>query len=111
MSPNVIVRIGEELRRTVDESPFAAHVAGPKELHVVFLDGDAAAAIAGIDTTPYAPEQVVAAGRELHLHLPGGIGRSPLATALAKTGGPAAVGTTRGWRTVTTLAAMAAELD
>jgi uncharacterized protein (DUF1697 family) len=45
-------------------------------------------------------------GREVYLHLPAGIGRSKLAADLARRGGPE--GTTRNWRTVTTLVELAA---
>lgn len=108
-APAVLVRTADELRATVDATPFATDRIDTKELHVTFLDTDAAAALAGLDVDAFAPERVVAIGRALHLHLPGGIGRSPLATALTRRG-PAVDATTRNWRTVTTLADMAAEV-
>ena len=107
--PAVLVRTGEQLRRTVEASPFR-DVDDPSTVHFVFLDTDAADALAGFDAEPFAPEEVVPVGRELHLHLPGGMGRSRLATALTRSGG-AAEGTARGWRTVTRLADMASEVD
>jgi len=79
----------------------------PKQHHVVFLDVEARTALGDLDPEPFAPERAVAVGRELHLHLPGGIGRSPLATALTRAG-RADRGTTRGWRTVSAVADLAA---
>ncbi len=107
-APAVMVRTADEMRAVVDGTPFPSDDIDPKELHVTFLDVDAGAAIADLDVDRFAPERVVAVGRELHLHLPGGIGRSPLATALARSG-PEVEATTRNWRTVTTLADMAAD--
>ena len=107
-APAVLVRTAEELQATVDASPYDTDRIDPKALHVTFLDTDAAGALAGVDVDGFAPERVVAVGRDLHLHLPGGIGRSPLAAALARHG-PAVDATTRSWRTVTRLAEMAAE--
>ena len=48
-------------------------------------------------------------GRDLYLLLPGGAGRSKLTADLSRRG--ARSGTMRNWRTVTTLATMAAEAD
>ncbi len=107
-TPSVLVRTADELRATVDASPFDTEQLDPKELHITFLDTDAAGALASVDVERFAPERVVAVGRELHLHLPGGIGRSPLATTLSRSG-PAAGATTRNWRTVTKLRDMATE--
>lgn len=53
----------------------------------------------------FAPERVSAAGRDVYLHLPGGMGRSRLATAIARR--PRLDGTIRNWRTVGKLLRMA----
>ena len=108
-APAVLVRTAEELRATVDASPFDTDRIDPKELHVTFLDTEAQQALGDLDVEAFAPECVVAVGRELHLHLPGGIGRSPLAAALSRSG-HGTEATTRNWRTVTKLAAMADEV-
>jgi uncharacterized protein (DUF1697 family) len=102
----VIVRTGDELAGVVESSPFLPRGADPAHLHVVFVAGDEPAVVPLDDLDAYAPEEAVALGRELHLWLPGGMGRSALATDLARRPGP--VATTRNWRTVTRLAAMAA---
>ena len=51
----------------------------------------------------------MAIGRELHLSMPNGLGRSKLAAALDRSIAPG--GTSRNWRTFTTLLEMATELD
>ena len=107
-TPDVHVRTGAELRAVVDTSPFLARGADPAHLHVTFVDADPSPALATVDLEAFAPEEAAAAGRELHLHLPGGIGRSKLATALSRVE-PARRGTTRNWRTVTKLLEMVEE--
>ena len=63
--------------------------------------------LAALDLGSYAPEEAIAVGRELHLLLPNGVGRSKLAVDLGRQKG--AVGTMRNWRTVTAMLAMADE--
>jgi uncharacterized protein (DUF1697 family) len=102
LDPAVAVRTVAELQAVVDHCPFddTAHV------HVTFLVEGAKPRPVAIDAERYAPEEFVARGREIYLHLPNGMGRSKLALALGR-GGAAADGTTRNWRTVTTLLQMA----
>lgn len=107
LDPEVLVRTRDELAKVIDASPFAARGADPKHLHVTFLSSPAGRVLAGHDPAAWAPEEVVAIGRDLHLLLPDGIGRSKLAAALARRAGG---GTTRNWRTVTTLLEMASDL-
>ncbi len=108
LDPEVIVRTRAELATVIDGSPFLRRGEAPSHLHVVFMAGKAAPLIKGFDASQHLPEEVVAVGRELHLFLPDGVGRSKLVTALARHTGP--VGTMRGWRTVTTLQALADDL-
>jgi uncharacterized protein (DUF1697 family) len=105
VDPLVIVRTRDELVAVVDANPFLGRGADPAHLHVVFLSEQAT--LGSIDEAAYTPEEAVAAGREVYLLLPNGIGRSRLATDLAR--GSAASGTTRSWRTVTKLLALAEE--
>jgi uncharacterized protein (DUF1697 family) len=107
LDPEVSVRTGAELAEAVAANPFVARGEDPAHLHVTFLSHPAARVLAGHDPAAWAPEEVVAIGRELHLLLPEGMGRSKLAAALARR---ADGGTTRSWRTVTTLLDMAGEL-
>lgn len=108
LDPQVIVRTSDELATVVDANPFLRRGDDPGHLHVMFLAADAAASIEGLDVRARLPEEAIALDRELHLSLPGGMGRSKLAADLARRLGPA--GTVRNWRTVTTLLAMAREL-
>jgi uncharacterized protein (DUF1697 family) len=102
LDPAVALRTPKQMQAVVDHCPFD----DTATVHVTFL-------VEGATSTPlpeglerFAPEEAVARGREVYLHLPGGMGRSKLAAVLGR--GPAgADGTTRNWRTVTTLLQMA----
>jgi uncharacterized protein (DUF1697 family) len=96
----VVVRTRAELRQVVEANPYAHLSPGPTQLHVVFLPGGERAELPAIDLERFAPESAAAVGQQLYLHLPDGIGRSKLATALNRSVGH---GTARNWRTVTTL--------
>jgi uncharacterized protein (DUF1697 family) len=106
-APAVIVRTRRQLAAAVRDSPFLARGEDPRHLHVVFTDGPARAGLTGVDVASYAPEEAIALGKDLHLLLPNGVGRSKLAADLGRQKGP--VGTMRSWRTVTRLLAMAHE--
>ncbi|MEO7429231.1 MAG: DUF1697 domain-containing protein [Acidimicrobiales bacterium] len=108
VDPEVIVRSRAELAQLVADNPFLARGEHPAKLHVLFLEGPAAATIDGLDAARRLPEEVIAVGRELHLLLPGGVGRSKLATDVARHLG--ATGTMRGWRTVLKLQEVADDL-
>lgn len=105
LTPAVVVRTRDELAAVVAQNPFADR--DPAHLHVTFTDGDARQLTSALDLPAYAPEEAVAVGGDLYLHLPGGMGRSKLAVDLAKQKSP--TGTTRNWRTVTKLLVMADE--
>jgi uncharacterized protein (DUF1697 family) len=107
VAPAVIVRTRTQLATVVRDSPFLARGEDEGHLHVVFTDGPAAPGLARLDLGAYAPEEAIAVGKELHLLLPNGMGRSKLAVDLARQKGP--VGTARSWRTVTRLLSMADE--
>ena len=108
VDPAVFIRSRRQLAAVVDRSPFVARGEDTAHLHVVFLDGKAAGALRGFDVARYAPEEAIAVGSEVHLLLPGGVGRSKLASDLLRRGA-AGDGTMRNWRTVTKLLAMAEE--
>lgn len=107
VQPAVMVRTRSQLAKVVRDNPFLARGEDEGHLHVVFTDGPAATAVAKLDLESYAPEDAIAVGRDLYLLLPNGVGRSALAADLGRQKG--AVGTTRNWRTVTALLAMADE--
>ncbi len=106
VEPTVHVRTREELERVVEGSPFLSRGVDPSKLHVVFTAATGTADPGLTDLERYAPEEVVAVGQELHLHLPNGVGRSKLVEDLVRRGGGAR-GTIRNWRTVTKLVELA----
>jgi uncharacterized protein (DUF1697 family) len=109
LRPAVLVRTREQLAAVLEDDPFLRRGAPADQLHVVFCEASPAAALAGFDLAAYAPEEAVAVGDELHLLLPGGVGRSKLAADLARRAGGRA--TMRNLRTVTKLVAMAGAVD
>ncbi len=102
MAVPVMARTATEWDAVVATNPFPD--AGGTTLHVVFLDQSPDPdAFGDLDLGSFAPEECAVVGRELYLHLPNGMGRSALATELAKRRRPMAVGTSRNWNTVLTL--------
>lgn len=99
----VLVRTAEELAAVVAGNPFAARGLDPATLHVTFL----AEARAELAVPPGEPDEAAVVGREVYLHCPAGYGRTKVNNAyIEKQLGVAA--TTRNWKTVRTLADMAA---
>lgn len=95
---DVMVRTAPELRATLAANPFPA--ADPARVGVVFLTAPAPRDLRERTVIP-GPEEVRAAGREIFIHYPAGMGRSKLKLPSA------IVGTTRNINTVARLAAMA----
>ena len=104
----VLLRTQADLAEIVVGSPFAKD-ADHSKLHVTFLvDPPDPERVAGLDPSKFEPDQFAVLGREVHLHCPNGYGRTKLSnTFLEKT--LDRVGTTRNWKTVTTLAGMTDE--
>jgi uncharacterized protein (DUF1697 family) len=102
----VVLRSAAELARVPEQSPFLA-TDGPERLHVMFLaDLPASAAVAKLDGERSAPDRFVVVGREVHLHLPGGVARTRLTNDyFDRTLGT--VSTMRNWNTVAKLIDMA----
>ena len=101
----VLVRTKAQLAKVVADSPFADG-ADVSKVHVTFLVGKPAAdRVSGIDPSKFEPDEFAVVGREVHLHCPNGYGRSKLNNAFFEKK-LAQRGTTRNWRTVTTLAEM-----
>jgi len=106
----VLVRTRDELAAVVAANPFLGEGAEPAHLHAVFLPGEVdRERLTPMQDGRYDPEEVRAGDRVLYLHLPNGMGRSALADDLAKGGrtSPGRTGTTRTWRTVTSVLALA----
>lgn len=107
VQPDVVVRTRDELHAVLAANPFLDRDDDPTHHHVVLLPDDAPAHRPDVLVEP--PEDLAVAGREVYLLLPGGMGRSRLAARL--TAGARPVGTSRNWRTLTTLARLTDELD
>lgn len=103
----VVVRTRDDLAEVVRRNPLRAVAVDPKRYQVTFCATAPDAEVAGRLARLAAPgEQLIADGRELYAWHPDGVGRSRLATSLAKrTLGVAA--TARNWTTVTELLAIA----
>lgn len=109
----VIARTGGEWADVLAQNPFRADEDDPTRLHVTFLarapDPDAVAALASV-ADPARADRYAAVGRHLYLHLPDGYADTPLQNAvLEKRLGTTA--TTRNWRTVVALGALAGSAD
>ncbi|HLK90909.1 MAG TPA: DUF1697 domain-containing protein [Polyangia bacterium] len=107
--PTLVLR-ADELARVVEESPFVGKKGiDPAKLHVTFLDGAAGAAgLKKMEGVASAGEELRCLGTSIYLHCPDGYGRTKLNNNAFERA--LRVGaTTRNWKTVTTLAQMAAE--
>ena len=105
----VVVLTCAELARVIADNPYPDEP-DPKRVHAIFLTGTAGPeARAHLEQTQrklgekLGDDEARILGRTLYLHTPGGFGRSELAKALSRPGGPAE-GTARNWATVTKLA-------
>ena len=104
----VLLRTKAELAKVLAASPFATD-ADPAKLYVTFLgDTPDANRVAAIDRSKFEPDRFEVVGRDVHLHFPDGYGRAKLNNAFFEKK-LAQVGTTRNWRTVTTMAEMTGE--
>jgi uncharacterized protein (DUF1697 family) len=107
----VVVRDSAYLRQVIAQCPFPADEIEGRQLHAVFYaEPVAEERYADIDRAAFVPEEFRLGDRVMYLHLPGGMGRSPLAAALAKPAGrlKGLVATGRNWNTVKALAELTA---
>ena len=111
VSCRVVVLTSTQLARAVADNPYPDQP-DPKRVHAFFLTGEtgseAHAHLAQAQERAAAKgsrDEAAIVGRVLYLHTPDGFGRSELAKALSRPGGPAE-GTARNWATVTKLLAM-----
>ena len=103
-----LVRDHAYLRAVVDACPFPAAELEAKQLHVTYLSESVDdSRFASLDRSAYLPEEFRIGDRALYLYVPGGLGRSKLAEALAR---PrlfrGVVATSRNWNTVVKLVEM-----
>lgn len=97
----VLARTAADLDDVVAGWPFDSSAPATAR-HVVFRREPGADVLARLPLAELAPEQAVARGRELYLHLPDGMGRSRLAELLGRAQRKDVV-TARNWNTVTAL--------
>ena len=103
----VIVRTAGEWAELVATNPFPDVAEPGKHVHLICLPTPASESLRAFDASGFAPEQFAVVGSEIYLHLPDGMGRSTLATAVNRLP-EAAAGTARNWNTVRKLAQLAA---
>lgn len=106
-----LVRDGGYLALVIQACPFPAHEVAGKYIHAIFYSAPVGEErYTEIDREAFKPEEFGIGERVMYLYLPGGIGRSPLAAALAKTAGrPNGITATgRNWNTVKALAELTA---
>ena len=99
----VMTRSRDELAAVIGANPFQDYVDEPTSVHVRFLsDHPAAAKATALDREEFVPERFELGDRCLYFYYPGGSGRSKMAAAPwdRRLG---VRGTSRNWRTVTTL--------
>jgi uncharacterized protein (DUF1697 family) len=103
----VLVRAPAQLDRVLDGNRYLAGGADPKFLHVTFLASPPTKSrVAALDEQEYAPDEFHVVGREVFVSCPGGYGRTKINnTWFEKKLG--VVATTRNWKTVGQLAALA----
>lgn len=102
---DVMVRTGPELQAVLAANPFPTADENGSRHAVVFLRAPLdPAELVKLDPAAYAPDELVANGRELYLRLPNGFADSKLSISVGKVKGAPA--TTRNWNTVKKLAAL-----
>jgi uncharacterized protein (DUF1697 family) len=103
----VMVRTDKQLAKVIEGNPFPKQP-DHKRLLVMFLGAKPTAANAKQLAEAAGPEEFEVVGNEVYMHYPDGYGRSKLGGMWVEKK-LAVPGTARNWRSVTTLAEMAAE--
>lgn len=102
-----VVREVADLRRVIENNPFAGTEFDPAKLVVTFLSGPVTPEhVVGLDPANFEPDEFRLGDWEVYINCPTGLARSKLPTAVGSklTG---LVATARNWNTVGKLAAMA----
>ena len=103
----VILRSATELHAVLDSNPFIQRGVDTSRLYVGFLQARPSGSVDALDAARSAGEEFELDGKELYLHFPIGVGRTRLTNQyIDRVMGT--VSTIRNWRTVLTLASMAA---
>ena len=105
----VLLRTGESLAETIAANPYLDREDDPTKLHVTFLvEKPTPEQAAALQTPAGETAQFTLAGDEIHLHVPGGYGRTKLNNAfIERRLGIAA--TTRNWKSVKALHELASQ--
>jgi len=106
-----LIRGHAYLKAVLEACPFPADEIPGTRLHAIFYSADGAAdRYADFDQQAFAPEAFRFGDRVMYLHVPDGLGRSPLAVALSKPAGrmKGIDATGRNWNTVKALLEMTA---
>jgi len=104
----VVVRSAAALATVLGTNPLSTEGRDPSRLAVTFLSAAPAVGTVAAGIQRVGAEEYALVGRELFLYAPGGLGTSKLGPVLAERR-LGVTGTTRNWRSVTALAALAAE--
>ncbi|MFD0395950.1 DUF1697 domain-containing protein [Streptomyces nogalater] len=103
----VLLRTGESLGRTVAANPYLDREDDPTKLHVTFLAGTPTAEqAAALEKPAGETAEFTLVGDEIHLHVPGGYGRTKLNNAFIERR-LGITATTRNWKSVKALHGMA----
>lgn len=103
----VVIRTAADMERVVAGNPFLAEGADPSTIHVTFLgSAPSASSAAAMASYTVGPDELRVIGLEAYLHCPEGMARTKL-TPMFMERSLGVIGTTRNWRTVTTLLDMA----
>jgi uncharacterized protein (DUF1697 family) len=103
----VVVRTRQQLKKVVDDNPFAAQATDAGHLHMVFLaEKPKADKVKGLTGADWGDDEVVVKGTEAYLHLPNGYGRANLNNMVVEKKLDV-VGTARNWRTTVKLLELA----
>lgn len=107
ISVAVVIRTSEELERIIAGNQFAARGMDAGKLHVTFLaDAPVSPLLVPGETSGEGADEFYLSGREIYLFCPNGYGRTKLSNSFfeRKLG---VLATTRNWKTVNTLLALA----
>jgi uncharacterized protein (DUF1697 family) len=102
----LVLRTGEQLRKTIGGNPYLATASDQKALHVYFLAHvPNAAAIASLDPKRSTPDAFQVIGHDIYLHMPNGMGRTKLTNAYFDSK-LSTISTARNWATILKLSEM-----
>jgi len=109
----VIIRDGEDWQSAIARNPFTEEKEGVdlQRVGVTFLENEPNRnLVSEIEERDYSPDEFVIDGKEIYLHCPTGFGKTKLTNNFFESK-LKVTATTRNWKTVNTLIAMAGEQD